>query len=325
MMEKNKMQRIGVLTSGGDAPGMNAAIRSVVRAAIFNDLEVVGIRRGYEGLLEGDIIPLSVSSVGGIIHRGGTFLRTARCEEFKRPEGINEGLTRLQEYDLHGLVVIGGDGSFRGAWELAKKGFPVVGIPGTIDNDIAGTDTTLGFDTAANTALDAVVKLRDTASSHERLFIVEVMGRHSGYLALHVAVAGGAECAVIPERPVNIEELCQKLHSTRHRGKTHSLVVVAEGAMGAQELAAQLQDKTGFEFRITVLGHIQRGGAPSVADAVLGSRMGSFAVQALLDGETGVMVGILKGELALSPLSVAWEQKNELPKELMDLVDVLSI
>ncbi len=324
-MEKNKMQRIGVLTSGGDAPGMNAAIRSVVRAAIFNDLEVVGIRRGYEGLLEGDIIPLSVSSVGGIIHRGGTFLRTARCEEFKRPEGINEGLTRLQEYDLHGLVVIGGDGSFRGAWELAKKGFPVVGIPGTIDNDIAGTDTTLGFDTAANTALDAVVKLRDTASSHERLFIVEVMGRHSGYLALHVAVAGGAECAVIPERPVNIEELCQKLHSTRHRGKTHSLVVVAEGAMGAQELAAQLQDKTGFEFRITVLGHIQRGGAPSVADAVLGSRMGSFAVQALLDGETGVMVGILKGELALSPLSVAWEQKNELPKELMDLVDVLSI
>jgi 6-phosphofructokinase 1 len=324
-MEKNKMQRIGVLTSGGDAPGMNAAIRSVVRTAIFNDLEVVGIRRGYEGLLEGDIIPLSVSSVGGIIHRGGTFLRTARCEEFKRPEGINEGLTRLREYDLHGLVVIGGDGSFRGAWELAKRGFPVVGIPGTIDNDIAGTDTTLGFDTAANTALDAVVKLRDTASSHERLFIVEVMGRHSGCLALHVAVAGGAECAVIPERPVNIEELCQKLQSTRHRGKTHSLMVVAEGAMGAQKLAAQLQDRAGMEFRITVLGHIQRGGAPSAADAVLGSRMGSFAVQALLEGETGVMVGILKGELALSPLPVAWEQKNELPQELMDLVDVLSI
>jgi 6-phosphofructokinase 1 len=324
-MGKGKLQRIGVLTSGGDAPGMNAAIRSVVRTAIYNDLEVVGIRRGYEGLLEGDIIPLSVSSVGGIIHRGGTFLRTARCEEFKRPEGINEGLSRLQEYDLQGLVVIGGDGSFRGAWELAKKGFPVAGIPGTIDNDIAGTDITLGFDTAANTALDAVVKLRDTASSHERLFIVEVMGRHSGCLALYVAVAGGAECAVIPERPVNIEELCRKLQSTRHRGKTHSLVVVAEGAMGAQELAAKLQDKAGFEFRITVLGHIQRGGAPTVADAVLGSRMGSFAVQALLEGQRGVMVGTLKGELALSPLSVAWEQKKELPRELMDLVDVLSI
>ena len=178
-MEKNTMQRIGVLTSGGDAPGMNAAIRSVVRTAVYSGLEVVGIRRGYEGLLEGDIIPLSVSSVGGIIHRGGTFLRTARCEEFKRPEGINEGLSRLKEYDLQGLVVIGGDGSFRGAWELAKKGFSVIGIPGTIDNDIAGTDTTLGFDTAANTALDAVVKLRDTASSHERLFLVEVMGRRS--------------------------------------------------------------------------------------------------------------------------------------------------
>ena len=321
-MGNSKLQRIGVLTSGGDAPGMNAAIRSVVRTAIYNDLEVVGIRRGYEGLLEGDLIPLSV---GGIIHRGGTFLRTARCEEFKRPEGINEGLSRLGEYDLHGLVVIGGDGSFRGAWELAKKGFPVVGIPGTIDNDIAGTDITLGFDTAANTALDAVVKLRDTASSHERLFIVEVMGRHSGCLALYVAVAGGAEWVVIPERPVNIEELCSKLQSTRHRGKTHSLVVVAEGAMGAQELAAKLQNKTGFEFRITVLGHIQRGGAPTVADAVLGSRMGAFAVKALLEGQKGVMVGSIKGDLALSPLSVAWERKKELPPELMDLVDVLSI
>ena len=319
------MRRLAVLTSGGDAPGMNAAIRAVTRAAIAQGVEVVGIRRGYEGLLEGDIIPMSISSVGGIIHRGGTILRTARCERFLRPEGVNEGLDQLRTFDIDALVVIGGDGSFRGAWELDQRGFPVAGVPGTIDNDVAGTDATIGFDTAANTALEAVVRLRDTASSHERLFIVEVMGRGSGYLALYVGVSGGAELVVVPEVPFDLEKTCERLHYGRKRGKTHSLIVLAEGVMPAHELAAKLQDTGGYDARITVIGHIQRGGGPTAADAVLASRMGAHAVEALLAGERGIMVWSVDNAMVTSPLPTAWESKKALPQALLRLVDTLSI
>ena len=319
------MKRIGVLTSGGDAPGMNAAIRSVTRAAIYDNLDVIGFRRGYEGLLEGDGIPLTVSSVGGIIHRGGTILRTARCERFMTPEGVREGYQRLKEYDIDALVVIGGDGSFRGAYELHKLGFPVVGIPGTIDNDMAGTDCTIGFDTACNTALQCIQKLRDTASSHERLFIVEVMGRSAGFIALEAAVAAGAECVLVPEQPFDIEQLCKKLHYAKERGKTHSLIIVAEGVMPASDLAHKLKDTASYDARIVVLGHIQRGGSPSSFDAVLASRLGGGAVEALSRGEFGVMVGRTCGMIVTNPLQFAWEKKKELDADMMTLVDVLGI
>ncbi|QTX31604.1 6-phosphofructokinase [Aminithiophilus ramosus] len=319
------MKRIAVLTSGGDAPAMNAAVRSVARSAIFRDIEVVGVRRGYEGLLEGDLIPLTKSSVGGIIHRGGTILRTARSERFRRPEGINEALQQLKRFDIDGLVVVGGDGSFRGAWELVQRGFAVVGVPATIDNDIAGTDMTIGFDTALNTVLEAVKKIRDTASSHDRLFIIEVMGREAGFLALEVAVASGAEYVLVPERPVDLPRLCDKLHYARKRGKTHSLIVLAEGVMAAHELAGQLLDTGGYDSRITVLGHIQRGGSPSAFDAVLASRMGAAALTGLVEGQTGVMAAYRRGGMELVPLSLAWEQKKELNTELLDLVEKLSI
>ena len=319
------MKRIGILTSGGDAPGMNAAIRSVTRTAIYNGMEVIGFRRGYEGLLEGDVIPLSVSSVGGIVHRGGTILRTARCERFTKPEGVREGLQRLKEYDIDALVVIGGDGSFHGAYELHKLGFPVVGIPGTIDNDIAGTDCTIGFDTACNTALQCIEKLRDTASSHERLFLVEVMGRNAGFLALEAAVAAGAEYAMVPEVPFDLDLLCKKLRYARERGKSHSLIIVAEGVMPASELQSLLKDTGGYDARITVLGHIQRGGSPSSFDAVLASRLGAGAIDALISGEFGTMVGRINEEIVASPIQVSWEQKKKLDIGMMELVEILGI
>ena len=319
------MKRIGVLSSGGDAPGMNAAIRAVARAAIYKGHEVIGFRRGFEGLLEGDVIPLTVSSVGGIIHRGGTILRTARSERFMKPEGVREGLQRLKEYDIDALVVIGGDGSFHGAYELHKLGFPVVGIPGTIDNDMAGTDCTIGFDTACNTALQCIEKLRDTASSHERLFIVELMGRHAGFLALEAAVAAGAEFVLVPEQPFDMQNLCKKLHYAKERGKSHSLIIVAEGVMSASDLASKLKDTAGYDARIVVLGHIQRGGSPSSFDAVLASRLGGGAVEALIKGEFGTMVGRTSGKIITSPLQVAWEEKKSLDADMMALMDILGI
>jgi 6-phosphofructokinase 1 len=304
---------------------MNAAIRAVTRTAIYNDMEVIGFCRGYDGLLDGDVIPLSVSSVGGIIHRGGTVLRTARCPRFMKPEGVREGLRRLKEYDIDALVVIGGDGSFHGAYELHKLGFPVVGIPGTIDNDMAGTDCTVGFDTACNTALQCIEKLRDTASSHERLFLVEVMGRNAGFLALEAAVAAGAEYVLLPEVKFDLDTLCKKLHYARERGKTHSLIIVAEGVMPVSELAAKLKDTAGFDARIIVLGHIQRGGSPSSFDAVLASRLGGGAVEALKRGEYGVMVGRIAGNIVTCPLQVSWEQKKDLDADMMSLIETLGI
>jgi 6-phosphofructokinase 1 len=319
------LKRIGVLTSGGDAPGMNAAIRAVTRTAIYKGLDVIGFRRGYEGLLDGDVVPLTVSSVGGIIHRGGTILRTARSERFVKPEGVREGLQRLKEYDIDALVVIGGDGSFRGAYDLHKLGYPVVGIPGTIDNDMAGTDCTVGFDTACNTALQCVQKLRDTASSHERLFLVEVMGRNAGFLALEAAVAAGAEYVLLPERPFDIEDLCKKLRYAHERGKTHTLIIVAEGVMTASELSSQLKDTGGYSARIVVLGHLQRGGSPSSFDAVLASRLGGGAIEALLRGEAGVMVGRNSGRVETRPIQYSWETKKDLDEDMMSLVEMLGI
>lgn len=319
------IKRIGVLTSGGDAPGMNAAIRAVTRSAIYEGLEVVGIKRGFEGLLEGDVVPLMSRVVGGIIHRGGTILRTARSERFKRPEGLLEALNRLKELYIDALVLIGGEGTLKGAWTLYEKGFPTLGIPCTIDNDIAGTDITIGFDTAVNTALDAIRKLRDTASSHDRLFIVEVMGREAGFLAADIALASGAEYVLIPEIPFDLDKLCQRLRYARRQGKTHSLIIVAEGVMGAPDLAARLKDTAGYEARVTVLGHIQRGGSPTAADAILASKMGAYAVEALLAGKSGVMVCCQNGHMVTCPLPVAWEEEKIMSEEVLTLIEMLSI
>ncbi len=318
------MKRLAVLTSGGDAPGMNAAIRAVVRCASYHGLEVLGVQQGYEGLMDGAFCPMASRTVGAIIHRGGTVLRTARSEAFKTPQGQERAINHLRSQVVDGLVVIGGDGSFRGAWALHQRGFPVVGVPGTIDNDVGGTDSTVGYDTALNTALDAVRRLRDTASSHDRLFIVEVMGRHSGFIALNTAVAGGAEAVLVPERPFQLEELCRRLRASRLSGKSYSLVIVAEGVMSGQALRDQLATQ-GLEGKVTVLGYIQRGGSPSSYDATLASRMGAFAVEALMAGHSGVMTALQNGQIKAVALSEAWERKKELDLELIDLVEKLSI
>ena len=319
------LRRVGVLTSGGDSPGMNASIRAVTRTALYHGLEVIGIRRGYEGLLDGDFVPMTRSTVGGILMHGGTILHTARCLEFMRPEGVNAGVSKLKENDIDALVVIGGDGSFHGALELHKRGVQVVGVPGTIDNDMAGTDCTIGFDTACNTAVECIDKLRDTMQSHERCSVVEVMGRHAGFLALETAVACGAEFVLVPEIPADIEAIIKKIHYAKEHGKTHSIIVLAEGVMPAHELADKLKGRCDYDPRIVVLGHIQRGGAPSSFDAVLASRLGYAAVECLLAGQSGVMVGRVKGEILASPLQRAWEERRPLDQDMLRIMDTLSI
>ncbi|MBC7332660.1 MAG: 6-phosphofructokinase [Synergistetes bacterium] len=319
------MRRIGVLTSGGDAPGMNAAIRAVTRTAIYNNLEVIGIKRGFLGLMEGDFVKLNLGDVGGILQRGGTILQTARSEKFKTEEGINEAVKRLNDAGIEGLVVIGGEGSFKGAWELNKRGIPTIGVPGTIDNDIAGTDYTIGFDTAVNIAVEAVNRLRDTASSHERMFIVEVMGRKSGYIALMAGVASGAESILIPEVPYDIEEVCAKLRRGHQRGKTHSIIIVAEGVASASQIRDQILDKSGYEVRVVVLGHLQRGGSPTAFDRILASRLGAKAVELLMEGVEGKVVGWEKGGISVYDLPYSWEVKKEIDMELYKLADILSI
>lgn len=320
------IRRIGVLTSGGDAPGMNAAIRAVTRTALYHGLNVIGIRRGYEGLIEGDFLPMTRSSVGGIILHGGTVLRTARSKAFMKPEGVNAAISQLKKYDVDALVVIGGDGSFRGAEALRERSFDVIGIPCTIDNDMGGTDCTIGFDSACNTALDCIGKLRDTASSHDRMFIVEVMGRNSGYLALETGVACGAEAVLIPEVPVSIEALVKKIRYSKDRGKTHSLIVLSEGVMPASELAAKLHEiSDDYDPRIVVLGHVQRGGAPSCFDTILASRLGGAAIELLLEGKAGMMVGRVGGRIVSSPLESAWKDRIPIERDMLRLVDELSI
>jgi 6-phosphofructokinase 1 len=322
------VKHIGVLTSGGDAPGMNAAIRAVVRTAVHHGVQVTGVYRGYQGLLDGELRPLGARSVANIIQRGGTILRTARCQRFYEEEGRTRAAEVLHEHGIDGLVVIGGDGTYRGAARLHQEhGVPVIGIPGTIDNDIYGTDVSIGFNTAINVALEAVDRLRDTAASHERLFLVEVMGRASGSIALYVGVAGGAEAILLPEVPVDLDAVTELLAAAQARGKTSSVVIVAEGALegGAMAVQRAIAERAGFEARTTILGHVQRGGSPSTRDRVLASRLGYTAVTRLLDGEHGVMVGVHKRTTVTVPLQQVWEQTKDIDWELVEIAQVLAI
>jgi 6-phosphofructokinase 1 len=318
------MKRIGVLTSGGDAPGMNAAIRAVVRRGQSLGVEVVGVRRGYAGLISGDFIPLSLSSVGDIIHRGGTILHTARSERFRTPEGQVEALAQARSAGLEGLVVIGGDGSFRGAMALCERTFPCVGVTGTIDNDIYGTDLTVGFDTAVNTVLDAISKIRDTAASHDRTFVLEVMGRHSGWIALASGLAGGAESILIPEYPPDMQEVVSRLKRGFERGKRHSMIIVAEGAAGGFEVAERIKQMAGIDVRVTVLGHIQRGGSPTAVDAMLATRTGARAVELLTEGRSGVFAGLVNNEVVAVEFQVALSNPRPVPRELVELAEILA-
>ncbi|HID95568.1 MAG TPA: 6-phosphofructokinase [Candidatus Latescibacteria bacterium] len=322
------MERIGVLTSGGDCPGMNAAIRAVVRSGIYHGLSVYGISRGFEGLIHDEVIEMDLGSVGGIMNRGGTILMTARSEEFKTESGMKKAVDVLKKHGIEGLVVIGGDGSFRGAHELSKNwGIATIGVPATIDNDIAGTDYAIGFDTAVNTALEAIDRIRDTASSHRRLFVVEVMGRFSGFLALQTGLAGGAEEVLIPETETDIEDMCSKIVKGYNRGKRSSIIIVAEGdeAGGAFTVAQQIKDKIGFEVRVSVLGHQQRGGSPTALDRVLACRLGAAAVEQLVRGNTDKMLGVIANRVEVSNLDYAWKFKKEIDMSLLTLLKMLSI
>lgn len=324
---KEKISKIGVFTSGGDAPGMNAAIRAVVRTGIYYGLEVYGIRRGYAGMLEGDIFKMESQSVANIIQRGGTILKTARCKEFLTPEGRKKGYEKLKEFGIEGLAVIGGDGSFRGAYALSQEwGIPCVGLPGTIDKDIAGTDFTIGFDTAVNTAVQAIDRLRDTADAHDRLFIIEVMGRDSGYIAMHSGIATGAESILVPERYTNVEEIVSSLLEKQRRKKLVNIIVVAEGdQFGATELAKVISERIpDQEARLCILGHIQRGGPPTCLDRVIASRMGFSAVECLLEGRHNVFVGILNNKMNYVPLDQAGSQKQKMSDDWMKIVKILS-
>lgn len=327
-MSKN-IKKIGVLTSGGDSPGMNAAIRSVVRTCAYHGQECVGIYRGYEGLMEGDFINFSARSVKGIINKGGTILKSARSEEFKTKEGRQKAYNMLKQSNVDGLVVIGGDGSFTGAMIFNQEfDFPVMGIPGTIDNDLFGTTHTLGFDTALNTVVEAIDKIRDTASSHNRLFFIEVMGRDAGHIALNAGVAGGAEEILIPEEDLGLERLEETLKRSRKSGKSSSIVVVAEGdkiGKNIFELKDYVdQNMEGYDVRVSVLGHMQRGGSPSCFDRVLASRMGVKAVESILEGKTNFMVGLLNSKMELTPLENAIKGKSKINLELLRVSDIMS-
>ncbi|EDW20789.1 6-phosphofructokinase [Bacillus pumilus] len=323
--EVKKMKRIGVLTSGGDSPGMNAAVRAVVRKAIYHNVEVYGIYNGYSGLINGKIEKLEIGSVGDIIHRGGTKLYTARCPEFKTVEGREKGIENLKKFGIEGLVVIGGDGSFMGAKKLTELGFPCVGVPGTIDNDIPGTDFTIGFDTALNTVIDAIDKIRDTATSHERTYVVEVMGRHAGDIALWSGLAGGAESILIPEADYDMDEIIARLRRGHERGKKHSIIIVAEGVGSGVEFGKRIEEETSLETRVSVLGHIQRGGSPSAFDRVLASRLGAYAVELLLEGKGGRCVGIQSNELVHHDILDILDKKHTVDQNMYRLSQELSI
>ncbi len=322
--------KIGVLTSGGDAPGMNAAIRAVVRSCVYHNLECVGIYRGYEGLIEGDFMELNARSVKNIINRGGTFLKSARSKAFMTTEGRKKAFKNLNDANIDALVVIGGDGTFAGASVFIKEfNFPIVGLPGTIDNDINGTDYSIGYDTALNTAVEAIDKIRDTANSHNRLFLVEVMGRDAGDIALNAGIGAGAEEILIPEQNMGRERLLESLSRSKKSGKSSSIVVVSEGdQIGknifglAQYIEENLKE---YEVRVTVLGHIQRGGSPSCYDRVLASRLGVGAIDALLRGETNVMIGIIHNRVTSVPFSEAIKGNNEIDEELIRVADIISI
>lgn len=323
------IKKIGVMTSGGDSPGMNAAIRSVARTCAFHEIECVGIYRGYEGMIEGDFKDLTARNVKGIINKGGTILKSARSKLFRTEEGRKEAYDSLKEKGIEGLVVIGGDGTFTGALIFNKEyNFPVMGIPGTIDNDIFGTSHTLGYDTALNTVVDCIDKIRDTASSHNRLFFVEVMGRDVGHIALNVGIGAGAEEILIPEEDLGLERLLESLRRSKKSGKSSSIVVVAEGdkiGKNVFELKDYVEENmTEYEVRVSVLGHMQRGGSPSCFDRVLASRMGVKAVESLLEGDSNYMVGLLNDKIALTPLDKALKGKSKINKELIRVSDIMT-
>lgn len=319
------MKRIGVLTSGGDAPGMNAAIRAVTRTALYKGMEVVGIRRGYNGLINGDVFDMNVRSVSSIIQRGGTLLFTARCPEFKTEEGLQKAVAACKEMGIEGLAVIGGDGSYRGAGDLSARGIPCIGIPGTIDNDISSTDYTIGYDTAMNTAMQLVDKLRDTAHSHDRCSVVEVMGRHAGYIALNTAVACGATEVLCPEREYDLDEIVKKMLRTRESGKQNFIIIVAEGIGNSNEIAKYIEEKTGIESRATIFGHVQRGGSPTVRDRVLASQMGYYAVGLLEQGIGNRVIGIRGDKLVDYDIHEALKMQKPFEDYLYDLSGVISI
>jgi len=324
-----KIKKIGVMTSGGDAPGMNAAIRSVARTCAYHNIECVGIYRGYEGMIEGDFKDLSARAVKGIINKGGTVLKSARSKEFRTKDGRKKAFNALTNKGIDALVTIGGDGTFTGALIFNQEfGFPVMGIPGTIDNDIFGTSHTLGYDTALNTVVDSIDKIRDTASSHNRLFFVEVMGRDVGHIALNVGIGAGAEEILIPEENLGLERLLESLRRSKKSGKSSSIVVVAEGdkiGKNVFELKDYVEENmTEYEVRVSVLGHMQRGGSPSCFDRVLASRMGVKAVESLMAGESNFMVGLLNDKITLTPLENAVKGKSEINKELIRVSDIMT-
>lgn len=307
------MKRIAVLTSGGDAPGMNAAVRAVVRKGLHEGMEVYGINYGYAGLVAGDIRQLHRRDVGDMLSRGGTFLYSARYPEFATEEGQLKGIEQLKKFGIEGLVVVGGDGSYRGALALSRHGYPTIGIPGTIDNDIPGTDFCIGFDTAINTVLDSLDKIRDTATSHVRTFIVEVMGRNAGDIALWAGVSGGAEQIVIPEQEFNMEEVAEKIQKGREKGKKHTIIVLAEGVMNGNQFAEELYKYGDFHARVTVLGHVQRGGSPTARDRVLASKFGATAVDYLNAGKGGLCLGIVNNQIVASNLVDTLEKNKHIP------------
>ena len=329
-MKNSQIHKIGVLTSGGDSPGMNAAIRAVVRTALQHNLEVSGIYNGYEGMMNDQFVKMDTHSVSGIISRGGTILKTARSKRFRTDEGLKTGYENLMREGIEGLVVIGGDGTFRGALEFGKKyDIPIMGLPGTIDNDLTGSDLTIGFDTALNTVIEAVDKIRDTAASHNRIFFIEVMGRDAGYIALHSGIATGAEGILIPETKTTVEEVIDGLaDGLKKRNSRSAIVIVSEGdeAGGALEIANRVKQKYEyFDTRVTILGHIQRGGSPSCRDRVLATELGFEAVKALLNGRRGEMVGIINNKIAYTPFEKATKQEQAIDQNMLDLAKTLSM
>lgn len=320
------VKKIAVLTSGGDAPGMNAAVRAVARTALSKGVEVYGVYRGYNGLIHGDIFPMNLRSVSDIIHRGGTMLYTARAPEFNTEEGMQKAIKVCRDNGIEGIVVVGGDGSFRGAQDLSRRGMPCVGIPGTIDNDISCCEYTIGYDTAMNTCMEMVDKLRDTAQSHDRCSVVEVMGRKAGYLALNVGIAVGATAILVPEVPFDFErDILNKMKTTSSSGKKHFIIVVAEGVGGVMELAEKIQKVTGIESRATILGHVQRGGSPSVRDRVLASEMGYYAVELLIEGKGNKVVAIQNDHIVDFDIESALHMKKPFDFELYNMAHEISI
>lgn len=324
----DKINKIAVFTSGGDAPGMNAAIRAVVRAGLYHQVEVFGIRRGYDGLVQGDIVPMDATSVSNIIQRGGTILKTARSAEFRTSEGRLQAHANLKEWSIDGLIAVGGDGTFTGALTFGQEyDVPIIGIPGTIDNDLEGTDFTIGYDTAINTVVDAVDKIRDTAESHDRLFVVEVMGRDSGLIALRAGIGVGAEDVLIPEIKIDYRAMMQRLEESR-KTKSSRIIIVAEGDDAGGGFAVVEQIKKQFpqyDVRLSILGHIQRGGRPTCMDRVLASRLGVSAVEALLKGRRNEMTGLIDGQIAFTPFHRAVKHISTINKDLFRIVDILSI